>query len=138
MNSEIEGTVQAEITRLHEFFVDWFSGAVSPEALEDALVSRLHVQLLYVTPDGNRLSRDQLVAMLRKAHGSNSDFRIEVRDVVVRHESSEHLLITYTEVQHGARNSKQSDNARMTTALLSRTTPLVWLHIHETAIPLDE
>ena len=133
--SDLQDDVREEIEDLHRFFVAWFNGTAQPEELDEVFVPRLDDAAHYVTPDGHRLGRDALIAMLRQAHGGNPDFRIQVRDVEVRRQLGEHLLVTYTEWQKGAKASRPSDNARVTTALLTGAKPFRWLHIHETWLP---
>ncbi|MEO1017092.1 MAG: nuclear transport factor 2 family protein [Pseudomonadota bacterium] len=133
--SELANDVRNEIVDLHRFFVGWFNGTLRPQELDSFIAPRLDDQTFYVTPDGNRLERDDLIGMLRQTHGSNPAFRIEVRDVRIRRDYGDYVLATYTEWQKGARASAQSENARMTTVLLAKTQPIKWLHIHETWLP---
>ena len=133
--SELEQAVCDEVEYLHRFFVDWFSGTVDEKEVDRVLVPRLDDETFYVTPDGHRLGGPDLVAMFRHAHGTNPDFRIEIRDVKIMRTFGDYLLVTYTEWQKGARASENPDNARVTTVLLERTQPFRWLHIHETWLP---
>ncbi len=127
--------ITAEVVDLHVFFVDWFSGRASPEVFDSRLAPALHEQLHYILPGGQLLTRDQLLTGLRGAHGTNPDFRIAIRDVEVRFTPGDTVLATYTEWQRGAKASKPSDNARRSTALITREAPFVWLHLHETWLP---
>ena len=127
-----------EVEALHTFFVDWFNGSCSADdaTFEARLASRLSDDFLYVMPGGTALTRAQLLSSLRRAHGSNPDFRITVHDVTLRFEGPDCLLATYTERQQGARNSEQSDNRRLSTVLFTRDgEQLRWHHIHETWMP---
>ena len=72
---------------------------------------------------------------MRRAHGSNPDFRIAIRNVVVRRVMPDVVLATYEEWQRNALASTPPDNARLATVAFARTEPLRWLHVHETWLP---
>ena len=134
MNS-LETDVRTEIEDVHRFFVRWFNGTADPRELDDLFVPRLDDDIIFLSPDGNQLGRDGLIGMFRHARGNNPDFRIDIRNVSVRRDLGEHLLVTYTEWQKSARSSALSENARFTTVLLRKAKPFRWLHIHETWLP---
>jgi len=136
--SERENDVRKEVEDLHRFFVGWFNGTVDEADLESVFVSRLDEHVLFISPDGNRMGRDGLVGMFRRAHGANPEFRIEIRDVRVLRDLGDHLLVTYSEWQKRARSSAKPDNARFTSVLLTKKQPFKWLHIHETWLPEAE
>lgn len=129
----LQDAVREEIEDVHRFFVDWFAGTIGDDAVGPFL-ARIDPAFFYVTPDGQRLTYDDLAAMLHGTHGTNPDFRIRVRDVEIRHETPDAVLVTYTEWQTGARASA-ADNARVTTVQLTRDQPFRWRHIHETWLP---
>ena len=133
--STLEADVRAEIEDVHRFFERWFTGAADAEDLDTLFVSRLDDDVIFMSPDGNRMGRDGLIGLFRNAHGNNPDFRIAIRDVAVRRDLGTHLLATYTEWQKAARSSAESENARFTTVLLKKDRPFRWLHIHETWLP---
>jgi hypothetical protein len=103
--------VRDEVVRLHDFFTGWFSGVLP----EDALLNGL-----------------------RAAHGSNPDFRIEIRDTRLLGDWPDCGLVLagYVEAQFGARNTTPPDNLRRATVLFERGAKgLIWRHVHETAMP---
>ncbi len=126
--------VRIEIEELHAFFVDWYAGVAARESLEARFLSHLHAELLMMPPDGNAIGLADLTVAFQKAHGINSDFRIRICDVEIKHRMPEHLLVTYTEWQSGSTASESGENGRFTTALLSRQQPFKWLHIQETRL----
>ena len=136
--SDLESEVRKEIADLHRFFVGWFGGTVDEGDLERVLVPRLDDDFFYVTPDGHRLGHDDTVTMLRGGYGKNPEIRIETRDVTIRRDCGACILVTYTEWQKGARASAKSENARLTTVLLTKERPFRWQHIHETWLPEAE
>ncbi|MDD9933976.1 MAG: DUF4440 domain-containing protein [Myxococcales bacterium] len=132
--------VEREVIELHEFFVDWFNGTCSSDdaTFEQRFGAHLTEGFYYVMPGGIQLTRASLQDSLRQAHGSNPDFRIQVRNVSVRFEGRDAVLATYTEHQQGARNSERSDNVRLSTVLFVRDGDrLRWHHIQETWAPTD-
>ena len=133
--SDLLNDVRQEIDDLHVFFVEWFNGTADKDSYEARFVSRFDPGVIFVGPNGMLLEHEQLMGMMRDAHGSNPDFRIAIRDVTIRQQSAEQLIVTYTEWQRNAINSDEADNGRLTTAVLSTTKPFRWLHIHETWLP---
>lgn len=136
--SDLEDAVRREVEELHRFFVAWFAGEADKAELDSVFASHLDDGVLYITPDGNRIEHAGLLDMLRGTHGANADFRIQVRDVRILRDLGEHLIVTYSEWQKQARFSEPSNNARFTTALMTKAQPFKWLHIHETWLPEAE
>ena len=83
-------------------------------------------------PEGVTLSVEQLVIGFRESYGANADFKIDIRDVVIRHVLDEHVLVTYTEWQRGAAAPSPALNARQSSVLLTKSKPFKWLHVQET------
>ena len=129
--------VQKDIVELHDFFTEWFNGTAAADQLDDQVLSRLHPDFTFVSPEGTLMTRDHLAVGLREAHGSNSDFRIQIHDVIVRYEMGNRVLATYTEWQTGARQSGEANNARFSTVLMEVGNPVTWLHLQETWLPED-
>ena len=78
---------------------------------------------------------EHLAGGFQQGYGSSKDFRIQIRDVAVRHEMGNRVLATYTEWQVGAKLSEQVNNARISTVLIEMGKPIRWLHIQETWLP---
>ncbi len=131
----LEQTVRKAVEDLHVVFCDWFTGKAAEKDLDQIFAPLLDPRIRIVSPDGNSFGRDAFLAKLRPAYGRNPDLRIAVRDVQLLHDLGDSLLISYSEWQKGARETAHSTNARLTTALLTRTQPFYWLHVHETWLP---
>ena len=58
--------------------------------------------------------------------------------MAIRHQLENHLLVTYTEWQTGARTYDRPRNGRLSTALMTWAEPFRWLHVHETWLPQAE
>ena len=130
--------VRAEVERLHDFLAGWFQGTLPESAFEGGIAVRLHPKFENVQPAGHVLTRDGLLGPLRRAWGSNPDFRIEIREtrILGLWQGGGLILAGYVEAQFGARSSTPADNLRRSTVLFERgASGLVWRHIHETMMP---
>ncbi len=127
--------VRREIVDVHAFFVAWFGGTAGRDQMETQFVSRMDANMTFIPPEGVSLSLEQLTGGLKQAFGSNPNFRIDIRDVVIRHMLDNHILVTYTEWQRGALNTSPAENARQSSALLTKNQPFKWLHLQETWLP---
>lgn len=137
--------VTGEIVALHDFISAWFRGDEPGDrkTYEAGFSGRLVSNFINIQPSGKILSKSDLADPIFNGHGSNPDFRIEIKDVEIRYSSQDAALIlaTYVEVQHGAINSKPSTNARRSTVLFACNPPgnsMKWVHVHETAVPMDQ
>lgn len=130
-----------EIVDLHVFFVDWFTGVCpNDDAIFQArFTSRFDPHALYVMPGGTEFEIAAFAPGLKAAHGGNPDFAIHIRSVRSRGLGNGLVLALYEELQRGALASENSENARLTTAILRRNkaTPngFKWLHLQETWLP---
>ena len=138
MTDTLLNEVRNEIVRLHDFFTGWFTGALPEDAFEEGVAARLHPDFENVQPAGKALSREVLLNGLRAAHGSNPEFRIEIRDTRTLGDWPDCglILASYVEVQFGALNSTPADNLRRSTVFFERgANRLIWRHVHETSLP---
>ena len=138
MSNDLEQQVQQEIDELHEFFVGWFSGAIAEPQFNDAFLSRFCEDVVFIPPAGVQLGLTDLISWIKTAHGSNTDFRIAIRNVKVHCVMPTHVLATYEEWQRNAINSTPPDNGRIATVLFERGEGLRWRHIHETWLPAEQ
>jgi len=136
--SNQDAALAREIEALHAFFVHWFSGSVP---LDDALFQREFHQRFdehstMIPPSGALTRVADLGELIRDAHGSNPDFRIQIRNVRVQRRWPDHALVTYEEWQRNALASTPPDNGRVASALFRiEGERLTWLHVHETWLP---
>ena len=127
--------VRREIVELHAFFVGWFNGTVAREELQPRFLSRLDPDVIFIAPEGRIMGADDLSTGFHKGFATNSEFKIQIRDVALRHEVGDTVLATYTEWQIGATTLTQANNARVTTVLMKKGSPFLWLHVQETWLP---
>lgn len=124
--------VTKEIADLHDFFTKWFNGSVERDQLEPRFLSRLDENVVFIPPEGHIMTGDMLKGGFDRGYGSNKDFRIQIRDVTIRHKIGDLVMVTYTEWQIGAALSAEKNNARVSSVLMKMTDPVTWLHIQET------
>jgi hypothetical protein len=127
-----------EVEQIHQFFHDWFVGAVGND---DASFARaagvLAPEFALVTPRGGLESRDSILDQIRALHGARAStpLRIWIERFTPRFVLGDGCLVMYEEWQQlGAGRT-----ARQATALFRRRdgTPngVEWLHLHETWLP---
>jgi hypothetical protein len=125
-------TCRAEIERLHDRFVAWFTAADDTDfaGIERALDGGFEM----VTPDGARVDREAVLESIREAHGRDAPgaFDIEIRNVELLHATEDHATVRYEEWQE----TPDGTTGRVSTVLFE-TDPaapggLVWLDVHET------
>ena len=95
MDITLESKVQNEIEALHNFFVGWFSGVLPNNAFESEFLERFDRDFLLVPPAGTVLTLDDFQSVVRKAHGTNPDFRIAIRNVQVHSVLGSHIHETW-------------------------------------------
>ncbi len=135
--SNVNVRVKQEIEDLHAFFCEWFGGNIPETHFERYFSARFARDLVFIPPAGRSLGLADLTQSIYKGYASNSDFRVQIRNVVVRHTFSDHVLATYEEWQRNALASTPADNGRIATVLFELGDQLIWHHIHETWLPLS-
>ena len=135
-----ESEIAAEISRLHDFFTQWFAGTIAnrDDIFDREVGDTLVDGFVNIQPAGTMLSRDELLEQIRSGHGKNPAFNISVKNVRLHHHLPGDIrLVTYEEYQQGAMNSAP-ENGRLSTALLrSVDEHFEWLWVHETALPAE-
>ncbi len=135
--------VKQEVIDLHDFFVGWFAGTIpnTDEAYASGFTDRCDDGFILIPPAGGLTQLSDLASGLRGGYGNNPDFRIQVRNVEVRHATDDLVIATYEEWQRNAKSSTPSDNGRVSTAVFrpdpSASNGLRWLHVHETWLPSE-
>lgn len=136
---------QREVHDLHDFFAAWYRGE-HPEAAFDRVERALAEEFAIVTPDGERIEREPLLAGIREGRGEESGmgaeraagageaaFAIDARAITVADVTEERCLLTYEE------HHQPAGTARASSAWFrpSGTAPngVAWLFVHETWLP---
>lgn len=133
-DASIQDAVCEEITAVHVFFESWFNGRVpnSDEVFHKGFTEHLGDRFLIIVPGGDVLGAENIAAAIRSGHGSNPDFRIQIRKVEVRLHTDLLIVATYEEWQRNARNSTPANNGRVATVVFECADHLRWCHLQET------
>jgi len=125
---------EREILTLHEFFEQWFTGAVPVDRTVFArLESALAGEFRYILPAGRMLRRQEVLDGIFDAYGAHRQARIEIRNIVWPAPPEGRLgLVVFEEHQWLG----EDYDARFNTALM-RYAPeapqgVAWVHLHET------
>lgn len=91
---------QREIETIHEFFVDWYDGAV-PESAFDRMELAMAPDLEMVSPDAGRLDRQAVLEAVRGGYDRDepADFEIDIRNVSLLEAAEDYGLVQYEEWQ---------------------------------------
>lgn len=134
-------TCEREIEELHALFVRWYRGEAETaefERVERALDGSFEL----ISPDGSLSNRESVLSGVREAHGEQSGFDIEVRNVEPVCVTDGHALVRYEEWQ--STPGAGADTGRLSTALFESvggdqtpdggpTRPAArWLYLQET------
>lgn len=134
--SDLTTAIRAEIEDLHAFFVDWFTGAADQMAITTRFGTAMAPDVLFISPDGQRLTHSDLMTGIGAGYGANTAIRIAIRNVEIQQDLGDCVLVTYEEWQIGGKAGRDQ-SGRLSTALITKAAPHKWLHIHETWLPYD-
>lgn len=124
-----------EITEVHRFFQEWFRGTLDPGAFT-RFDEALGEGFVIVTPGGQVLERTQILEAVRGRHGADPEAGIEVRNIVLRVETSGTAVFTYEEWQ---RETEDRMRGRVSTVVFGvepgAPNGLRWKLVQETWLP---
>ena len=134
----MEQAVAKEIQELHQFFQDWFTGAVAQRAANFARVTNaLDPAMTLISPDGSVAEYASVLDWLRSGYGTRPGFRLWTDAITLRYHNADFALATYEEWQQ---TNDGPQNRRLSSACFRRdpSAPngLTWLHVHETWLAL--
>ncbi len=125
---------ETEIRARHMFFVEWYRGTASEDAMEICAAS-FAPDFRIIWPSGGSMDRAPLLGALRRARNSTGpefDIRIDIDHAVAL--SAELCLMTFDEHQETAKGP----NSRRGTAVFERfpnaPNGVRWRHLQETWI----
>lgn len=136
-----------EVHDLHDFFAAWYRGEHSKDDF-DRVERAIADEFAIVTPEGERIEREPLLAGIREGHGEESGigaeraadagsgggpFTIDARDVTMTDVTDDRCLLTYEE-HHAPAGTARASSAWFRP---SGTAPngVEWLFVHETWLP---
>jgi len=125
-----------EIEELHQFFQDWFNG-VLPETdhsfarFADVMAPDFEM----IGPNGRSVPIAVLQPALRQRHSAWQNGQIWIKNVRLRWQKGDLLLVVYEEWQAVA----GEENGRLSSVLFQQQPALpnglLWLYVHETWLP---
>jgi len=130
----MEEACRNEIERLHEFFVQWFGGALPEDVFGEACQQVFGEDMQMITPSGRMLNRSQLIQQLLSGYACHKgkQFSIEIRNAKVILREGDWCLVTYEEWQL----LEAETTSRRSTALFrsKQDAPscVEWVHLQET------
>lgn len=124
---------EREIVELHQFFVDWFKGDIPND---DATFARFAhntlPEFVIVTPDGHRLTYNQIESGIYQAYGKRPTINITIKAVQHLHTYGDISIVAYEEWQVTA----GQESARLSTVVFkdddSAPNGLQWVYVQET------
>ena len=139
MSGDLE-RVRAHIIGIHRFFTDWVSGSCPGDdaTFRAGLLDRIAPDTTVIMPGGVGYPAEVFTKYMRGLHGTNPGFRIQIRNITLRHHVGEVYVVNYEEWERNARDSTPPDNGRLSTMVLrDRGDRLEILHVHETWLPAE-
>jgi len=131
----MEKGCEAEVLDLHQFFVEWLTGAFPRTEESFARFSDGMAEgFVFINPSGVLSEKAVMVRDGEAAHGVHKDtgFRIWIEDIQCRPLADDLCLATYKEWQE----ISGLINGRLSTALFrsreGAPNGVEWLHVHET------
>lgn len=120
-----------EIEALHEFFVEWYTGATAEFGrVEAALAPSFEI----VSPDGATLDRERILERVREKHDTYApgEFDIDIRNLTPVERGEGYAVVRYEEWQ----TTPEGETSRVSTVVFStdERAPgrLSWVTVHET------
>lgn len=124
----------AEVVELHEFFEQYFAGALPGDAI-GRLESALAPEFTIVSPAGVESSRAETIAAITSAHGSRDDLRMSIESPRLLVDGAASILARYVEVHH----TGDGERRRVSTVAFRRDVDgpngVRWQSVHETWLP---
>lgn len=135
----LEQRCHTEVIELHRFFQDWMNAVLEPTEANFRLTDVLADDFGMVTPEGARVTRQEIERQVRASHGV---YRDSERPLTIRIENLEGqaltkgaFLVGYDEWQE----TPDGDYGRRSTAVfrerLDAPNGVEWVHVHETWLP---
>jgi hypothetical protein len=134
--------VQTEIDDIHAFFTDWVNGTCpgDEDTFRTNALDHMADNLVVTMPAGRSFGKSDFAGYMSSIYGSNPDFKIKIRDLVLRHHIGSAIVVNYKEWQRNAQDSDNPNNGRQTTMVLRElgNNGFEFLQVHETWLPPEE
>lgn len=134
--TELRARCEDEVVGLHRFFQEWYRGEIDAAGegfsrMSDVLAEGFHL----ISPDGRLVGRSEILASVRRAHGSKPpEFAIRTGECLFRAGSRRMGVVTYEEWHEEGSERR----GRVSTAVFQDRADapngVEWVHVHETWI----
>lgn len=122
-----------EITELHQFFQDYFTGNIPVEAVS-RFDQTLAAGFTLIDSAMRTTEYTEIKQIIRGLHGQREGLRVWVENIVLRHEFEDLVIVTYEEWQATDEQKMQ----RASTVIFKKDSDapngLLWLHVHESGL----
>jgi len=124
-----------EIESIHNFFEQWLNGIIKPSKKNFLrIVKALATEFQLITPSGDLLSRDELLARFEKSYGTRKDnpMFIWTKGFTFKKLNPNYMVVIYQEW----RKISDVEKGRISTAIFRRNglapNKVEWIHLQET------
>lgn len=139
MSNDLE-RVRTYIVDVHKFISDWVSGKESDPAKWPEFKKNMSPNFMVVMPAGKGFGLDNFTSYMTSIHGKNPKFKIQIRNVTLRHKVGDVFVVMYEEWEKDAMDSTPANNGRQTSMVLRDRggTNFEILHLQETWLPAEQ
>jgi hypothetical protein len=124
----LAASAMTEVRSLHRAFEDLFTGR---RRSLDRCARAFAPDFSMVAPDGSKLDREAVLAVLERAAVS-PDFRISIKDLTPIWEAADSVLLQYVEEQYRDGRTTRRLSSALFTAERGAPCGVVWRYLQET------
>ncbi len=135
----MESACRKEIVQLHQFFEDWYHGRVENSVVAFSRMAEVMAEpFTIIFPSGSQHRREDTLRMVREGYGRwrGSGNRIWIENVALCWQEGSVCLLTYEEWQETDGEMTARFSSVLFRAQSGTPNGLIWLHVHETWLPL--
>ncbi len=138
MSNDLE-RVRTFIVGLHKFISDWVSGKETDESKWGTFIKNFSPEFMVVMPAGRGFGVETFSGYMTSIHGKNPKFKIQIRNVTLRHKAGDVYVVMYEEWEKDAMDSDPANNGRQSSMVLrERGDAFEVLHLQETWLPAEQ
>lgn len=129
----MDNNYNQEITELHQFFQDYFSGKIPVEAIA-RFEQTLAAGFTLIDSSMTIIGYDAIKQIIQGLHAQRIGRLIWVENIVLRHDLADIVIVSYEEWQ--ATEEKTTQRACSVVFKKDAAAPngLLWLHVHESGL----
>ena len=138
--SNDQDRVRTFIVDIHKFITDWVSGKETDASKWPEFLKNFSPNFMVVMPAGRGFGVDTFTSYMTSIHGKNPKFKIQIRNVTLRHKVGDVFVVMYEEWEKDAMDSEPANNGRQSSMVLRDLggTKFEVLHLQETWLPAEK